>query len=478
MAKTLTVYLAADLRKFSGNMRQAERQVSGFGSSLKNVMGPALIGAAAAAGAFAVKLGVDGVKAAIEDEKATATLAKTLQNLNKAHETDAVEAYIGSLETLYGVADDQLRPSYAALIRATGDVNRANDLLALSLDVAAGTGQSLEATVKAISRAYQGNTTGLSKLNAGLDKATLKTGDMDVITEKLSDTFGGMAATSASTYEGQLKRLEIGAGNLQEAFGYGLLNALGDTDAKTGDLVDTMKELEPIIQGIGTAIGEDLSDWAYLVDVVMDLKSQVEGLVPELARVGDSASTSDRAFQGLFDSINPLSGKGGINTLVDSIKLLKEQFSESDGVVTDWTNTVLGADIAGGQFQTTLQDLTPELEANKDTAAEAAGSYQTLFEKIEASRIAARDLATTSGTVTSALAAGLLDQYLVPQGRLPTPKYQRRQDRINARREAEEREREAERLAARYDPPRARTRDEDRDARAAARGVKTRVGAR
>jgi alkyl sulfatase BDS1-like metallo-beta-lactamase superfamily hydrolase len=87
MAKTLTVFLAADLKKFNGGMKDARREVEGFGGSLKNKLGPAFIAAGAAAGAFAVKLAVDGVKAAMEDQKAVAALAKTLDNLKLSHDT-------------------------------------------------------------------------------------------------------------------------------------------------------------------------------------------------------------------------------------------------------------------------------------------------------------------------------------------------------------------------------------------------------
>jgi uncharacterized 2Fe-2S/4Fe-4S cluster protein (DUF4445 family) len=58
------------------------------------MLGPALIGAGIAAGAMAAKLGVDGVKAAIEDEAAVAKLAQTMTNLGLAHDTAQVEASI------------------------------------------------------------------------------------------------------------------------------------------------------------------------------------------------------------------------------------------------------------------------------------------------------------------------------------------------------------------------------------------------
>ena len=253
--KTLTIFLAADLKKFNSGLNDADRGLKGFAGNLSNMVGPALIAAAAAAGALAIKFGVDGVKAAIEDEAALNKLATTLDNVGLAHDQPMVENFIGGLERATGIADDELRPAYDRLIRSIGDTAKTNDILQLSMDISAGTGKSLQAVTEALGKAYDGNTAGLSRLGAGIDSAVLKTGDMDLITGTLASTFAGQAATSAGTYEGQIKRLSQAADNLKEAFGRGLLTSIGDTNNSTQNLVDTMEDLEPIIEGVGTALG-------------------------------------------------------------------------------------------------------------------------------------------------------------------------------------------------------------------------------
>ena len=210
--KTLTVYLAADLKNFNRGLSDADRGLSGFGGTLKNTLGPAAIAAAAAVSALAVAMAVDGVKAAIEDEAAAAKLAQTLINLGLAHDTGPIEEYISSLEMATGIADDTLRPAYDRLIRSVGDTAAANELLALSLDISAGTSEELKTVTEALGKAYDGNTTGLSRLNAGIDAAILRTGDMNLITQTLANTFGGQAATQADTFQTRyivLDRLSI-----------------------------------------------------------------------------------------------------------------------------------------------------------------------------------------------------------------------------------------------------------------------------
>lgn len=288
MAKTLTVYLAADLKKFSGGLNDAERQITGFGGKLNQFLGPALIAATAAAGAFAVKLGVDGVKAAIDDEAAADKLAQTLTNLGLAHNTAPVEAYISQLERSLGVADDELRPAYDRLVRSIGNTEEANRALALALDVSAGTGKSLDAVVQALGRAYDGNTAGLSRLGAGIDAATLRTGNMEAITAKLAATFSGQAQTSAQTFEGQLGRLTQATDNLAEAFGAGLLEALGDTNESTDSLVDTLGRLEPLANRVGSAIGDNL---AGALEAAAPAAAAAERATNELNR-----SYEDQAF--------------------------------------------------------------------------------------------------------------------------------------------------------------------------------------
>lgn len=272
MSRTLTVYLAADLKKFGPQLNKAEQDLGRFGNATRNLsttlssmLGPALIGAGAAAGYAAVQFGVDGVKAFVEDDAAAQKLATTLNNLGLAHDTTKVETFVDQLQRATGVADSELRPAYDRLIRSVGDVEKANQLLTLSLDVSKGASKSLESVVNAIGKAYDGNTAGLSKLGAGIDKAVLATGNMDTITKDLARTFGGQAQTAAGTYQGQLDRLSVGFGELQESFGAGFLGALGKTESKTGDLMQAMQDLQPALQDIGAAAGDLVVELGGLV---------------------------------------------------------------------------------------------------------------------------------------------------------------------------------------------------------------------
>jgi hypothetical protein len=272
MSRTLYLALAMDLKGFTPKLRDAQEDLGRFGNATRNLtntlsgmLGPALIGAGAAAGYAAVQFGVDGVKAFVDDEAAAAKLATTLQNLGLAQDTSAAEASVDVMQRQFGVADDLLRPALGKLVLVTGDVTEANKLLAVALDASAGTGRSLEQVTQAIARAASGSATSLLKIAPALDQNILKSGNLNAITAELSRTFGGQAQTAANTYQGQLNRLSVGFGELQESFGSGFLNALGKTESKTGDLMSTMEDLQPVLEETGAAAGELVVSLAQVV---------------------------------------------------------------------------------------------------------------------------------------------------------------------------------------------------------------------
>ena len=190
------------------------------------LIGGAFAAAGVAAGAFAVKIGRDGVRAALEDQKSLAALNKTLTNLGYGETTQAVDKFIKSLQFSTGVSDDELRPALSRLVVATGDLTQAQKLLTLSQDISAGTGKDLESVTSALSKAALGQTTALSRLGVGIDKTTLASGDLDKITDALGKKFEGQAAAAADTFAGKLAILNQGVNEAQESIGYALLNSV------------------------------------------------------------------------------------------------------------------------------------------------------------------------------------------------------------------------------------------------------------
>ena len=92
------------------------------------LVGGAIAAAGIAATAFAIKIGRDGVKAALADEKSLAMLNKTLTNVGQGFRSESINQFINNLQFTTGIADDELRPSLNRLVLATGSVTQAQSL--------------------------------------------------------------------------------------------------------------------------------------------------------------------------------------------------------------------------------------------------------------------------------------------------------------------------------------------------------------
>jgi hypothetical protein len=248
----------ADLDGLRKGVNGASSEVEGFGGKVAKfgkAAAAAFAVAGAAAAAYAGKLLVDGVKAAIEDEAAQAKLATTLTNVTGAttKQIAAVESQILKTSLLTGLTDDELRPSFERLVRATNDSDEALKLQSLAIDVAAGSGKSLEAVTNAMAKAQEGNAASLARLGIGLSAAELKTMSMEEITAKLAETFGGQAAEKADTFAGKMDRLKVAFAEGKETVGAFVLDAI--TPMVTG----FVNKVIPTIQKLAEELGPKLT---------------------------------------------------------------------------------------------------------------------------------------------------------------------------------------------------------------------------
>jgi hypothetical protein len=230
-------------KKATNDAQKLEKSVAKLGKQLASVFAASKV----------LAFGKASVKAFAEDEKAARSLALALANTGNAFAAIGVEKFIGDLQRATGVLDDNLRPAFRTLLTATGDVKKSQDGLALALDISAGTGKDLSAVSMALAKAYGGQTTALSRLGAGLDKATLKTGDMDVILGQLTDKFKGQALAAAEGYSGSIAKLTVASQNAKEIIGKDLLDSMQMIAGKDG-IGGAATAMEGFATQIGNAI--------------------------------------------------------------------------------------------------------------------------------------------------------------------------------------------------------------------------------
>ena len=211
--------------EFTGNkaFKQAESATDKLGKQAKKLAAAFGLGLSATA---ILAYGKAAVKAAVEDEKAQKQLALALKNVGLGRDAAASEAYIQKLQSEFGIVDDLLRPAYQTLAVATRDSAESQRLLNLALDISASTGKDLGLVTAALSKAYLGNNTSLSKLGVGISKADLKTKSFLEVTDELAKTFAGAATESANSLAGQMAKLEVASANVQEILGGGIIDSL------------------------------------------------------------------------------------------------------------------------------------------------------------------------------------------------------------------------------------------------------------
>jgi hypothetical protein len=349
--RTLKLNLLADVDQFGRSLAQADNDTKGFTKSVTKygkMAAAAFTIAAAAAGAYAIKLGIDGVKAAVEDEKSQATLVNTMKNVVDAtnEQIAANEKYIETTQFRTGVSDTAQRVGLARLVRSTKSLTEAQRLSTLATEIAAGTGKDYETVVMALAKANDGQFTALKKLgltlgdnannakeytaeNAKLAKMQtdlnnnlrdfgptseeyvksqekvaaqqeivngLGEAGIDWVGE-LSKEFAGSAATAAQTYAGQMAILRERLGEFQESIGAKVLPIMGKLLTMVMDVAKGFSGEDP--EGLSNRARELAGDFEG---------NGANSLGGALRAVAD-------AFGGLFKAINSPDAETGITTL-------------------------------------------------------------------------------------------------------------------------------------------------------------------
>jgi hypothetical protein len=229
-SRTLKLSILADVDNLTKNLKKASVDTDNFGDKLTkfgSVAVKAFAVAAAAATAYAIKIGIDGVKAAIEDEAAQAKLATTLRNATGA--TDAqiasTEKYLTVLALQTAKSDEELRPALERLALSTNNVGEAQKLLEVSTRVSVNSGIELGTVATAIAKAQDGNTTSLGKLGIGLSAAEVKGKSFAEILAMINKIYPDLGANT-DTAAFKMAQLKIGFEEAKESIGFALLPTL------------------------------------------------------------------------------------------------------------------------------------------------------------------------------------------------------------------------------------------------------------
>jgi hypothetical protein len=332
-SRTLKLSILADvddLKKKLGDADSAVAQNSSKMSEFGKKAAAAFAIAAAAAAAYAVKLGVDGVKAAIEDEAAQLRLASALRAATGATDAQikATEDMILQTSLATGVADDQLRPALQRLAVSTKSTEEAQKLLTLALDISKGSGKDLETVANALGKAQDGNTTALGRLGLGLSKTELASLSFTQVQTRLSDLYGGAASRNAETFQGRIDRLKVGFDEAKEAVGQALLpviERLIEYVLVYGvPIINKFKDAFDVVKDAIDRNRDNFTEFATLLrTVVFPIVEKIFGFLLDVG--AKAASAIIDAFGAVVGAITPVLNFiiGAINKVIDGLNLVR-----------------------------------------------------------------------------------------------------------------------------------------------------------
>jgi hypothetical protein len=283
----------------------------------------AAVPAAAALAGLGI-VAVDAVKAFMEDDKAAQLLATSLRNTTGA--TDAqiasVEKFITQTSIAAAVADDELRPAFDKLVRGTGDITKAQDLMNLALNISAGTGKDLGAVSDALSKAFNGQLGPLKKLDPALAGLIANGATADEVFAALGDTFKGAASTSANTASGKMKSFSIQMGEFKESVGAAVFPIVDKLLPAFKSVADFVTNNTTLVITLGAVVG------GLAVAIIA-----VNAATTAWAATTKAAAAIQAAFNAIM-AANPIFLIGAaIVAVIAILVLLQKEFGIFDGVI-------------------------------------------------------------------------------------------------------------------------------------------------
>ena len=231
-------------------------------------------------------------------------------------------------------------------MRATNDSDAALKLQSVAIDVAAGSGKSLEAVTNAMAKAAEGNAGSLAKLGIGLTAAQLKTMSMDEITAKLAETFGGQASEKADTFQGKMQRLQVAFSEGKETVGAFVLDAI--TPMVSGFVNNVIPAVQKLAEELGpklTPIFQALT--GYIRDNVIPTFKAIFGFIQDfvIPALRDFLTPIINGLRAAFEKVT-----GKIKENEEQFKPLVAFFKAAATFIRDTLAPILGK-ILGGAFE-------------------------------------------------------------------------------------------------------------------------------
>ena len=319
--RTLKLEILAETKNFVAGMNAGEKKTKTFGDKLAEFgkkAGLALAAATAAVGAFAIKIAVDGVKAASDLSESVSKVGVLFGD-----SASKIEAFAESAAVSLGQTKQQALDAastfaiFGSSAGLAGDdlVKFSTDFTTLASDLASFNNTSPEDAIQAIGAALRGETEPLRRYGVLLDDASLRQAALSL----------GIIRTTKEALTPQQKVLAA-----QELIYQQTSAAQGDFQRTSDGLANSQRILNAQLANIRTEIG------TALLPIVLKL-TQIfsNNVLPVIQSVADAFSSRAGGLgEGLFEFVNGVKLfllpiiDGAINAFNDIKGAIRENIDE------------------------------------------------------------------------------------------------------------------------------------------------------
>lgn len=272
MAKNVNIKLGANITDFESKMKRAQKGFRRTAKNLERIGKSMSLSLTAPLAAFAAA----SVKAFDEQDKAEARLRTALQGNETAFNNlkDAAEEF--QKISIFGDEEIIAQQAYLASLGMTED--KINDVIKASMDLAAGTGQTLEFGVKNLAKTFSGLTGELGESIPALKELTTEQLRAGEAVNVVADAFKGQAEAAAEAGLGGLQQLKNSFGDITEEIGRGLMPHLNKLKDKLQEVVTAMQSLSSEQLAAKIEMGLYIAAIAPAIIVISQIIQALEGL--------------------------------------------------------------------------------------------------------------------------------------------------------------------------------------------------------
>jgi len=273
--KKLSVKLSLNDKQFQTGLRKATRSMKKFGKSMQKT-GKTL---SASLTLPVLAFGAASVKAFDEQIKAETKLRTALKGDEKAFESLTKKAAEFQQLSLFGDEELITQQAYLASLGMTEDT--INKVLAASMDLAAGTGQTLEFGVKNLAKTFAGLTGELGESIPALKNLTKEELMLGGAVEVVAKQFENQALFLSKVGLGPFKQIQMALSDVSEEFGRLIVENIDPLKEKLQSLVEAFKSLT-------TEQKQNIIEFAALAAVVGPLLLIIGNLLESISILGKS----------------------------------------------------------------------------------------------------------------------------------------------------------------------------------------------